>query len=136
MLKTVVNSLFAITACLYLSGSQLAFLQVVAWSGMLVSYSAENGVTDGLRDTFSGQKPCSMCKAISAARIQEETGEGKQPVLPRGMDKIWTEMLPAGEWFRVKRVPLAHLEVGHAPPCLPIDSDGSRPPVPPPRCLA
>jgi hypothetical protein len=135
MLKTFAKSLLALAACLYLSGSHLAFLQLVAWSGMLVSYSAETGLADGLRDTFSGEKPCSMCKAISAARNQESSGEGKAPVPTRGMDKIWTEMLPAGELFRLRWVPLERLDIGRAAECAASDAGPGRPPVPPPRCL-
>ena len=135
MLKTFAQSLLALAACLYLSGSHLAFLQLVAWSGMLVSYSAEAGLADGLRDTFSGEKPCSMCKAISAARNQESSGEGKAPAPTRGMEKIWTEMLPFGELFRLKWVPLEHLEIGCGTEYAAPGAGQARPPVPPPRCL-
>ena len=133
LIKTFAKSLLAIAACLYLSGSHLAFLQIVAWSGMLVSYSAESGLAAGMRDTFSGRKPCSMCKAISAAKKHEDSGREKAPVPPNASLKLWTEMLPAGDSFIVKRVPLDHLEIGQASLCLPIDAEGTRPPVPPPR---
>ena len=135
MFKTFAKSLLAFTACLYLSGSHLAFLQLVAWSGMLVSYSAESGLAEGMRDTFSGEKPCSMCKAIATVRSQETSGEESVPALPRVTDKLWTEMLPAAEWFRVGWVPLDRLEIGFAPVAGGMDAGKARPPVPPPRTV-
>jgi hypothetical protein len=131
--RIIVKFLFAFAACLYLSGSHLAFLQLVAWSGMLVSYSAETGFADGLRDTFSGEKPCSMCKAISAVRNHEDSREKKVPAIPSGMQKLWTEMLASAEGFQVRCVPLERLEIGLAPPGGVIGSAKDRPPVPPPR---
>lgn len=100
---------------------------------MLVSYSAETGFADGLRDTFSGEKPCSLCKAISAVRSHEDSSEKKAPAIPRGIYRLWTEMLASAEGFQVRCIPLEHLEIGFAPLSEAIVSAKDRPPVPPPR---
>ncbi|TVR08802.1 MAG: hypothetical protein EA401_13520 [Planctomycetota bacterium] len=41
-------------------------LQGIAWSGMLVSYSLQEGLEQGWRDTFSGERPCDLCVALQA----------------------------------------------------------------------
>jgi hypothetical protein len=38
---------------------------------MLVSYSAKSGLMQGVEETFDGEHPCSMCKAIKQARESE-----------------------------------------------------------------
>jgi hypothetical protein len=40
-------------------------LQTVAWTGMLIRYSSEGGVRQGLAQTFDGEHPCPLCKAIA-----------------------------------------------------------------------
>jgi len=40
---------------------------------MLVSYAQESSLGKAVRDTFSGAKPCPMCRAIEASR--EESGK-------------------------------------------------------------
>ena len=46
----------------------LPLMQVVAWSGMLVSYSRANTVTEAVEMTFDGDHPCPMCKNIKKAQ--------------------------------------------------------------------
>ena len=54
-----------------LSGTHWWVLQSVAWSGMIVSYSAKSGLVQGLEETFDGDHPCKMCNAIEQARESE-----------------------------------------------------------------
>lgn len=62
-------ALLTLCACL-LVGSQF-FLQIGAWSWMLVSYAQDSSLELAVRDTFSGERPCAMCTAISSTRESE-----------------------------------------------------------------
>jgi hypothetical protein len=135
MVKSLFKSLVAFAACLYLGGSHLAVLQIVAWTGMLVTYSADEGLATGLKDTFSGEKPCPMCKAITAIKQQEAPGDKKSPAPPKGFEKRWQEMLPAGDVLRPRPLPASQLPIGFASVPGLTGMDKSSPPVPPPRIL-
>ena len=67
-----------IVAALVLSiGLHWAVLQSAAWVGMAVAYSVEKGsLTDGLSDTFDGNHPCRLCKAVQQG--QESKSEDNQ----------------------------------------------------------
>jgi hypothetical protein len=46
-------------------GAQWAVLQGVAWVGMAVTYSLQDGsLAEGLSKTFDGEHPCPLCKAV------------------------------------------------------------------------
>lgn len=62
---------------LHLMGGPLVILQLVAWAGMMVSYSIEDGLTQGVRDTFSGERPCALCRCIESIDEKESP-----PALP------------------------------------------------------
>lgn len=49
-------------------GLPQGLLQTVAWGWMLTSYSQESGFGEGLRKTFDGQHPCSLCERIAQTR--------------------------------------------------------------------
>ncbi len=59
-------------------GAHWAFLQTVAWTGMMVSYSRDASFTEALSKTFDGQHPCCMCKMIQKGRADEKKQEGQQ----------------------------------------------------------
>jgi hypothetical protein len=65
------NSL-AICAALMLIGGHWAALQVVAWTGMLWTYSSKGSLVSAVEKTFDGQHPCGLCKTISKGRSDEE----------------------------------------------------------------
>jgi hypothetical protein len=113
-------------------GGQWLVLQGVAWVGMAVAYSIEEGsVTSGLGKTFDGDHPCPLCKAVRKA--SQEDGDPAAPFAGKGLAKSKTELCadsrlqlfpPAGllvpvEWQRKK-----------AP------ARTSAPDAPPPRSLA
>ena len=49
-------------------GLPQGLLQTVAWGLMLTSYSQESGFSEGLRKTFDGHHPCSLCERIAQTR--------------------------------------------------------------------
>lgn len=65
--------------CLHLLGGPVAILQVIAWAGMLVTYTAEDGLAQGVTDTFSGERPCPLCLTV-----REMEREQDAPALPPG----------------------------------------------------
>jgi hypothetical protein len=56
-------------------GTHWALLQSVAWVGMIVSYSERAPLKEALDQTFDGQHPCCLCKAIAAAKKSEGKNE-------------------------------------------------------------
>jgi hypothetical protein len=56
-------------------GLHWAFLQVVAWTGMMISYSQDRPVTEAVSDTFDGQHPCKLCKQIAKGKQAEKKCE-------------------------------------------------------------
>ena len=63
-------------------------MQVVAWTGMLVGYTAEHGLEAGVSKTFDGSAPCELCNAIMDATLLET-----DPVSPL------PERLDGGRWL-------------------------------------
>ncbi|MCW1922606.1 hypothetical protein OKA05_08575 [Luteolibacter arcticus] len=121
-------------ASIHLAGGPYALVQTYAWAGMLVSYSKEDGLLKGAKETFSGEKPCALCCKIAEAKKSE--GQSKElPASPTV--KLLKEMLPSS-------LPLALLpprftetpEVTFQGMSLPVEAGTYAPPVPPPRCLS
>ena len=56
-------------------GLHWALLQVVAWTGMVISYAQDRPVTTAVADTFDGQHPCKLCKGIAKGKSAEKKAE-------------------------------------------------------------
>ena len=78
-----IGKLFVVTAVIFSIGLHWNFLQVVAWTGMLVRYSQDASLSEAVEKTFDGQHPCCMCKAIEQARA-ESAGDGQAKMVPAG----------------------------------------------------
>jgi len=52
-------------------------LQVVAWTGMVISYSQEAPITEAMARTFDGEHPCKLCKQIAKEKRSEKKSEYK-----------------------------------------------------------
>lgn len=63
---------FCALAVFQVLGGPLAALQTIAWVGMAVTYSQDDGVGSGIAKTFDGQHMCSLCKAIAKKRESEQ----------------------------------------------------------------
>ena len=70
--------ILVLTGCLHLCGGQYGVTQMFAWGKMIVEYSSEKGLTEGLSDTFDGEHPCDICGSIAKAKKDES----KSPELP------------------------------------------------------
>jgi hypothetical protein len=134
MFISVIRRLGRFMACVAvfaMLGGHWAVLQSVAWSRMIVDYSAEFGLRDGISMTFSGEHPCAMCCAIEEARAQTDT-----PAM------VISPATPS-----VRLLALTHDPLTCVPPRTPVvdrlnrhtaarSLASQRPPVPPPRSFA
>jgi hypothetical protein len=94
---------FGALALLQILGGHWAVLQTTAWVGMIVQYSQRDGLTSGLAQTFDGEHPCAVCKAIQDGKKQEQK---KTPLLQVELKKdflvTWNRFQVDQEWVEVK----------------------------------
>jgi hypothetical protein len=94
---------FGALALLQILGGHWALLQTTAWVGMIVQYSQRDGLTAGLAQTFDGEHPCSVCKAIQDGKKQEQK---KTLLLQTELKKdylvTWNRFQVDQEWVEVK----------------------------------
>ena len=72
-------------------GGHWAFLQTVACAGMLASNLQRGNIAQAVSDTFDGEHPCAMCKAIKAGRADEQKQDQQQvkPGLKLDLGPVW-----------------------------------------------
>lgn len=117
-------------ASIHLVGGPYALVQTYAWAGMIVSYSKDEGLLKGARDTFSGEKPCALCCKI--AKAKKSDGRPKElPVSPSV--KLLKEMLPATPVVLSPRRFIEPPKVTFPGMILPVETGATAPPAPPPR---
>lgn len=56
-------------------GLHWAFLQSVAWVGMIATYSRSATLGEAVVKTFDGQHPCKLCKKIASGARSEKKAE-------------------------------------------------------------
>lgn len=99
---------------------------------MLVDYTAQAGVAEGVAMTFDGQHPCGMCKAIAESRKQRQD---KNEELPDSISirLVLKEFVPPG----TSEAPVPQAVDFPADGFVPVTAvrslHGEVPPVPPPR---
>jgi hypothetical protein len=76
-------------------------MQSIAWAGMAVSYSADSGIAAGLKKTFGGQHPCSLCHAITKAKQQDADHQENEPQAPAKDPKLGNELFVATDLARL-----------------------------------
>jgi hypothetical protein len=112
-------------ALLQILGGHWAFLQASAWLSMIVRYSQTVELKTAITQTFDGEHPCPICKAIQEGKKQEQK---KAPMPNNELKKeflaVWNGFHFQHEWLEFKYCgSLDHLQ-GLA----------VEPVVPPPRC--
>ena len=131
---TLLRHLFLAFGCLHLVGGPYALVQAYAWANMLIDYSEATSLTQAVADTFSGEKPCCLCKKIAESKAAEpESGNGEKPHAPLAV-KHFHELFAQtnerlGEPFSI---PFPH--PGFTPLAQSVSPPASGPPTPPPRC--
>lgn len=84
------SHLVAAVALFLVAGGHWGALQTVAWAGMLWTYAQEDGsLLSGMKKTFDGEHPCTMCTSIKTAKEKERTS----PVTVVALKKL--EAFPA-----------------------------------------
>ena len=77
-------------ALFLLAGGHWGAMQTMAWAGMLWNYTQTDGsLLSGVKKTFDGEHPCTMCDSIKTAKDKEQS----KPVTLVSAKKI--ESLPA-----------------------------------------
>jgi hypothetical protein len=64
-----------VLALVLLTGLHWAALQTVAWTTMLADNLRQQSLTEAVTQTFDGQHPCCLCKAIAAGKHSEKKNE-------------------------------------------------------------
>ena len=123
-MRSPLGIFFGALALLQLLGGHWAVLQTSAWMGMIVQYSQQAGLKAGLAQTFDGEHPCTVCKAIQAGKKHEQK---KAPQLQAELKKDY--LAPWARFqFRPGRAELKYPRFGAC-----FESRASEPAVPPPR---
>jgi hypothetical protein len=58
-------------------GLHWAFLQSLAWVGMVVNYSQSAPLKEALQKTFDGEHPCELCKQVAEGKKAQKDSEQK-----------------------------------------------------------
>jgi hypothetical protein len=75
----------------FVAGGHWGALQSVAWAGMLWNYTQTDGsLLSGVKKTFDGEHPCTMCTSIKTAKEKEKS----KPVTLVATKKIETFPAP------------------------------------------
>jgi hypothetical protein len=70
--KNCVSQILCFAVVCQLLGGHWAILQTAAWVGMVIEYSANDGLQVGLSKTFDGAHPCELCKTIAKNKGTEK----------------------------------------------------------------
>lgn len=136
-MRKVLRSLrliLALIGCLHLCGGHYGVMQMFAWGKMIVEYSTEKGLVDGLADTFDGEHPCEMCTSI--AKAKKDQSESNDMPSSSDFRKLELKNLLPTE-FPVAGEPRAQefMPPLHAAPESCIPSFRASPETPPPRIV-
>lgn len=131
-MKKLPQYLFLFFGCLHLVGGPHSILQVYAWANMILDYSQETTISQAVTDTFSGEKPCSLCKKLEAVKDSEPE---REPIATTTA-KLFQDLFPPSHASLKDPFSAPFPHPGFAPIALPASTPSSGPPSPPPRFLA
>jgi hypothetical protein len=66
------GKIFLVLALVAMLGAHWAVLQTVAWTTMLADNLCDHSVKEAVTETFDGNHPCDLCKAIAAGKQSEK----------------------------------------------------------------
>ena len=70
----VLAHIVAAVAMFFVAGGHWGALQTVAWAGMLWNYTqADGSLLSGVKKTFDGEHPCTMCDSIKTAKEKQQS---------------------------------------------------------------
>lgn len=122
--------LCAALAIFSIAGGHWTALQTVAWAEMLHDYTRQSGsLAVAVAQTFDGQHPCDLCRAIAAAKAETRH---QTPAAPGEKEELKVKALLAESAFR----PACPAPIGICLPRTGVFFSPGRtdpPPTPPPR---
>jgi|GEM_PF-3606184 hypothetical protein len=84
---------------LVLTGGHLALLQITALTSMLIVRSGEQGLIQAMQSTFSGARPCALCRVVHVlAAAQQNDGSALPAPLAGGKAITKVEALVDPPW--------------------------------------
>lgn len=92
--------LICIVLLIGLSVGPLGFLQLAAWGRMVVVYSRQDGLLTGIRKTFDGYHPCSLCKSIAQMAGKDSPDQPREQEVT-SLEMVWVAVLPVAESLAV-----------------------------------
>jgi hypothetical protein len=129
-----IRQIVAVLCCLQLLGGSYGVLQTIAWSRMIVTNTAKDGLVLGIQKTFDGEHPCAMCCQIKKAKQGESAPDPIRDLLQKDAAvKYFTSSQSVVDH------PLTTAEIVTKTPLPPSLQRGlgAEPPVlPPPRAVA
>ena len=69
------GKMFVVSAFVVMLGAHWSLLQTVAWTTMLADNLCTHSVKEAMTETFDGNHPCPLCKAIAAGKQSEKKTE-------------------------------------------------------------
>src|SRR5271168_1787931 len=70
-----IGKICLVLALVAMLGAHWALLQTVAWTTMLADNLCTQSVKEAVTETFDGNHPCPICKAIAAGKQSEKKTE-------------------------------------------------------------
>lgn len=101
---------------------------------MIVSYSQEGSLGEAVSDTFSGKKPCALCKKIQQIERSDTSDKNGNEPLAQVNTKLFHDLIPVALVALKDRVPAPFPCPVFVSPGDPFSLLLSGPPAPPPRC--
>ena len=102
-------------------GLHWAFLQAIAWTGMVISYAHDAPLGEAVVKTFDGKHPCVLCKQIAKGKQSEkkpdskfEPGKLEFPLVP-----VAFQFNPPSYFWQVAGADNPLHSLTHAPPSPP-----------------
>ncbi len=71
----LLRKLLLLVMLLAVTGGQWAALQSAAWAGMLVHHLRTESISSAMSNTFDGNHPCPLCKAIERGKKSEKSAD-------------------------------------------------------------
>jgi hypothetical protein len=75
VIAVFLRRILVLAMLLALTGGQWFVLQSAAWAGMLVAHLRAESLPTALTNTFDGQHPCPLCKAIERGKNSEKKSD-------------------------------------------------------------
>lgn len=117
------GKLLVIAALVLTTGAHWAALQTVAWTTMLANNLRTQSFTGAVADTFDGEHPCPLCKAIRAGKKSEQKSAAVSPVLKMEFPPV-ADRIVLNPPAQFERLAVADSSA---------KSFSAKPPLPPPR---